>query len=159
MDKNEKKYCFVGTKIAKLKSVIIHIVPSHCPPSGNVHVILLKFEKATTSWLLEYLWSQKSNLIYDWQQYFIFNFNMTEVFICNYVSNQFSLGSPSGQMFFWKRFMNSVKRSDVTRWKQGYITAPPPYFIVLASSVKTKEVKVIECHRINFGDNDGSRDD
>ena len=64
----------------------------------------------------------------------------------------------------------SVKRSDVTRWKQGYITPlphtsfcetqwrhsvktrlyknPPLYFIVLASSVKTKEVEVIEFHRI-----------
>ena len=64
----------------------------------------------------------------------------------------------------------SVKRSDVTRWKQSYIrppspyfilwnavthsvktrlyNAPPPYFIVLASSVKTKEVMVIEFHRI-----------
>ena len=27
---------------------------------------------------------------------------------------------------------------------------PPPYFIVLASSVKTKEVEVIEFHRIVF---------
>ena len=62
---------------------------------------------------------------------------------------------------------NSVKRSDVTRWKQGYITppppyfilwkavtslcenkAPPPYFIVSASWVKTMEVKVIVFHRI-----------
>ena len=34
----------------------------------------------------------------------------------------------------------SVKRSDVI----------PPYFIVLASLVKTKEVKVIEFHRINI---------
>ena len=64
----------------------------------------------------------------------------------------------------------SVKRSDVTRWKQGYITPPPhnsffetqwrhsvktrliknppPYFIVLASSVKTKEA-VIEFRRIS----------
>ena len=25
---------------------------------------------------------------------------------------------------------NSVKRSDATRWKQGYITPPPPYFIL-----------------------------
>ena len=41
-----------------------------------------------------------------------------------------------------------VKRSDVPRWKQGYLRPPPPYFIVLASSVKTKEVKVIEFHRI-----------
>ena len=36
--------------------------------------------------------------------------------------------------------LHLMKRSDVTRWKQGYIR--------LASSVKTKEVKVIECHRI-----------
>ena len=28
---------------------------------------------------------------------------------------------------------------------------PPPYFIVLASSVKTKEVEVIEFHRIVNG--------
>ena len=27
--------------------------------------------------------------------------------------------------------------------------SPPPYFIVLASSVETKEVKVIEFHRID----------
>ena len=40
-----------------------------------------------------------------------------------------------------------VKRSDVTRRKQGYISSPAPYFIVLASSAKTKEVKVIEFHR------------
>ena len=46
---------------------------------------------------------------------------------------------------------NSVKRSDVTRWKQGYITPPLPYFIVLDSSVKTKEVKIIEFHRITLG--------
>ena len=39
----------------KLKSVIIHIVQSHYPPSGNVHVILLKFEKATTNQLFKYL--------------------------------------------------------------------------------------------------------
>ena len=26
-------------------------------------------------------------------------------------------------------YLYSVKRSDVTRWKQGYITPPPPYFI------------------------------
>ena len=38
-----------------------------------------------------------------------------------------------------------MKRSDVTLRKQGYITPPPSYFIVLtlASSVKTKEVEVI----------------
>ena len=44
--------------------------------------------------------------------------------------------------------LHSVKRSDVTRWKQGYIWSPPLKFIVLVSSVKTKEVKVIEFHRI-----------
>ena len=34
---------------------------------------------------------------------------------------------------------------------------PPPYFIILASSVKTKEVEVIEFHRIELsqGDNHG----
>ena len=41
-----------------------------------------------------------------------------------------------------------VKRSDITWWKQGYIRPPLPYAIVLASLVKTKEVKVIEFHRI-----------
>ena len=46
--------------------------------------------------------------------------------------------------------LHSVKRSDVTRWKQGFIWSPPPYFIVLASSVKTKEVKIMEFHRINI---------
>ena len=40
---------------------------------------------------------------------------------------------------------HSVKRSDVTPWKRGYILTLPtlpknPYFIVLASSVKAKEV-------------------
>ena len=48
--------------------------------------------------------------------------------------------------------LHSVKRSDVTRWKQGYIRSPPPYFIVLANSVKIKEVKVIEFHRITWID-------
>ena len=37
-----------------------------------------------------------------------------------------------------------MKRSDVTRLYKN----PPPYFIVLASSVKTKKVEVIEFHRI-----------
>ena len=45
--------------------------------------------------------------------------------------------------------LHSVKRSDVTRWKQGHIIPLPPYFIALASSVKTKEVKVIKFHRIS----------
>ena len=38
-------------KLHILKSVIIHIVQSHHPPSGNVHVILLKFKMATTNQL------------------------------------------------------------------------------------------------------------
>ena len=38
-------------KLHILKSVIIHIVQSHYPPSGNVHVILLKFKMATTNQL------------------------------------------------------------------------------------------------------------
>ena len=40
-----------------------------------------------------------------------------------------------------------------TQWrhsvKKRLYKTPPPYFIVLASSVKTNEVKVIEFHRIN----------
>ena len=39
----------MGAKNEKLMSVIIHIVQSHYPPSGNVHVILLKFSMATTN--------------------------------------------------------------------------------------------------------------
>ena len=46
---------FVGAKTEKLKSVIIHIVQSYYPPSGNVHVILLKFEIVTTNRLFKYL--------------------------------------------------------------------------------------------------------
>ena len=42
---------FLGTKNEKMRSVIIHIVLSHHPPSGNVHVILLKFKMATTNLL------------------------------------------------------------------------------------------------------------
>ena len=40
---------FVGAKTAELKSVIMHIIQSHYPPSGNMHVILLKFKMATTN--------------------------------------------------------------------------------------------------------------
>ena len=69
---------------------------------------------------------------------------------------------PSSRNF---KFPSFVKRSEVTLWKQSYITPlphtsfcetqwrhsvktslyknPPPYFIVLASSVKTKEIEVI----------------
>ena len=50
-----KLYIFVGAKTEKLKSVIIHIVPSHYPPSGNMKVILLKFTMATTNRLFKYL--------------------------------------------------------------------------------------------------------
>ena len=52
---------------------------------------------------------------------------------------------------------NSVKRSDLTgnrfEWELGQkrlCETRPPYFIVLASSVKTKEVKAIEFHRIKL---------
>ena len=44
-------FIFSCAKTEKLKSVIIHIVQSHYPPSGNVHVILLKFKMATTNQL------------------------------------------------------------------------------------------------------------
>ena len=50
---------------------------------------------------------------------------------------------------------NYVKRSDVTgnrlEWnsvKKKLYKTPPPYFIVLASSGTTMEVKAIEFHRI-----------
>ena len=54
-------YFLVGAKTEKLKSVIIHIVQSHYPPSGKfyVQVILLKFKMATTNRLFKYLWPQK----------------------------------------------------------------------------------------------------
>ena len=51
----DKLHIFVGAKTEKLKSVINHIVQSHYPPSGNVHVILLKFIMATTNRLFKYL--------------------------------------------------------------------------------------------------------
>ena len=44
---------FVGAKIKKIKSEIIHILQS--PPYGNVQFILLKFEIATTSRFFKYL--------------------------------------------------------------------------------------------------------
>ena len=52
----------------------------------------------------------------------------------------------------------SVKRSDVTgnrfEWQLGekssYVRPPPPYFIVLASSVTTMEAKAIEFHIIGL---------
>ena len=54
----------------------------------------------------------------------------------------------------FKIYICSVKRSDVTgnrfEWELGdnsYIRPPPPYFIVLASSVTTMDVKAIEFHR------------
>ena len=55
----DKLYFFVSAKAEKFKWVIIHIVQSHYPPSGNVHVILLKFKMATTNQLSKYLWPQK----------------------------------------------------------------------------------------------------
>ena len=39
--------------------------------------------------------------------------------------------------------LNSVKRSDVTRWKQGYIRPPPPYFILWNAVTSLGENKVI----------------
>ena len=45
---------FPGAKTEKLKSVIIHIVQSHIPPSGNVHVILPKLKMATTNQLFKF---------------------------------------------------------------------------------------------------------
>ena len=46
----------------------------------------------------------------------------------------------------------SVKSNDVTvygfEWQQSYVTPPPPYFIVLASSVEILEVNAIEFCRI-----------
>ena len=39
---------------------------------------------------------------------------------------------------------NSVKRSDVTRWKQGYNTpSGPPYFILWKAVTSLGETKVI----------------
>ena len=38
---------------------------------------------------------------------------------------------------------DSVKRSDVTRWKQGYIRPPPPYFIQWNAVTSLGENKVI----------------
>ena len=55
MDKLHIYINFFCTKTEKLKSVIIHIIQSLYPPSGNVHVILLKFKMATTNRLFEYL--------------------------------------------------------------------------------------------------------
>ena len=37
----------------------------------------------------------------------------------------------------------SLKRSDVTRWKQGYIRPPPPYFILWNALTSLGENKVI----------------
>ena len=86
---------------------------------------------------------------------------------CTYIINQPPLRLPTWHFFrdksvkrsdvtWWKQgyitppspILHSVKRSDVTRWKQSYIR-PLPH-TSLASSVKTKEVKVIECHRIRY---------
>ena len=55
---------FVGTKtLKKLKSLIIHIVQSHHPPSGDAHVILLKWPPPIH--FLNICDLEKSNLIYD----------------------------------------------------------------------------------------------
>ena len=39
--------------------------------------------------------------------------------------------------------LHSVKRSDVTRWKQDYITPPPPYFILWNAVTSLGENKII----------------
>ena len=36
-----------------------------------------------------------------------------------------------------------VKRSEVTRWKQGYVTPPPPYFILWNAVTSLGEKKII----------------
>ena len=59
--------------------------------------------------------------------------------------------------------MYSVKCSDVTRWKQGYITPPPPYFILWNAVTSLGENKVIQepspiLHCISqLGENKGGR--
>ena len=54
MSAMDNLHIFWGRETEKFKkSVIIHIV--HYPPSGNVHVILLKFKMATTNRLFKYL--------------------------------------------------------------------------------------------------------
>ena len=50
-----KLYIFVGAKTEKLNSVIIHIVQSHYPTSGDVQVILLECKMATTNRQIRYL--------------------------------------------------------------------------------------------------------
>ena len=54
---------FVGATTEKLKSVLIHIVQSHYPPSGNVNVILLKFWPPQIDFFLVFV-TAKPNLIY-----------------------------------------------------------------------------------------------
>ena len=39
--------------------------------------------------------------------------------------------------------LNSVKRSDVTRWKEDYITPPPPYLILWNAVTSLGENKAI----------------
>ena len=61
----DKLHIFLwAQKNEKLMSVISHIVQSHYPQSGNVHVILLKFKMANTNRLLNICDRKKSNLIY-----------------------------------------------------------------------------------------------
>ena len=62
---------------------------------------------------------------------------------------------PKGNAPFSCHHGNSVKRSDVTgnhlnenSVKTKLYKTPPQYFIVVASSVTTMEVKAIELHRI-----------
>ena len=60
----DELHIFLWEKTEKLKSVIIHIVQSHYPPSGNVHVILLKFKWPPQIDFLNICEVKKSNLIY-----------------------------------------------------------------------------------------------
>ena len=57
--KGQLKFFLWAQKLKNLKSEIIQILLSHYPPSGNVHVILLKFKMATTNRLFKYLWPHK----------------------------------------------------------------------------------------------------
>ena len=59
----DKLYIFLwAQKTEKLKLVLIPIVQSHYPPSGNVHVILLKWPPQID--FLNICDRKKSNLIY-----------------------------------------------------------------------------------------------
>ena len=57
----DKLYIFLwAQKLKKLKSVIIHFVQSHYPPSGNVHVIVLKIKNGHHKSIFQILVTAKS---------------------------------------------------------------------------------------------------